>query len=145
MKLNLYLLGYLSAIEPNTTFSNICRLKLYWNPPFTLPGVPILGYSINVTNANTNVSKHFDVANTSTSFTLPLDGSDYIISIAGMNQVGEGHISTIAVNSTESIFQSNTVITNINNTIVLDFTFEIADIRRDANIWIIKVKVDVSI
>ena len=90
--------GLLSSIELNVTRKDPCTIEVYWNPPFTLKGVPILGYNINITNINTR--KLLPSFTNSTSIQVPL-GDDYNISIAAVNGAGEGNKSLIFINSTE--------------------------------------------
>ena len=67
-----------------------------WNPPYTLPGVPILGYNVNITNIDFDMTKASFISNTQ--ITLSLD-YNYIVSIAGVNGAGVGHKSIINVTS----------------------------------------------
>ena len=64
-------------------------MKVYWDPPFTLEGVPILGYNVNITNLDTNTT----VSNITqvTSYNITLSYYDYEVSIAGVNGAGEGN------------------------------------------------------
>ena len=89
--------GLLSSIEPNVIQKDPCTVEVYWNPPFTLKGVPILGYNINITNINT--TKLLPSFTNSSSIQVPL-GDDYNISIAAVNGAGEGNKSIIIINST---------------------------------------------
>jgi hypothetical protein len=89
--------GCLSAVHPSINQSDPCTLLIYWDPPFTLPGVPILGYNINITNTVTNETNKTFI--TETQVHVPL--GYYTVSIAGVNPVGEGNISTIHVDPTQ--------------------------------------------
>ena len=93
------LIGFLSEIA-----ININRLGnhtvISWDHPFTQPGVSILGYNINITNLDldtNNTESHFT---NDTTLDIPL-GYDYMVSIAGVNIVGEGNKTVVFVNSTE--------------------------------------------
>ena len=89
--------GLLDSIELKITKQDDFTVKVYWDPPFTLKGVPILGYNINITNINTgNLLSQFIQT---TSIQVALVG-DYNISIAAVNGAGEGNKSIIFVNST---------------------------------------------
>ena len=80
------------------TKQNDFTVKIYWDPPFTLKGVPIWGYKINITNINTGKQlSHFKQV---TSIQVPLV-DDYNISIAAVNGAGEGNKSIIVINSTD--------------------------------------------
>ena len=91
-------IGPLSSIEPNVIQKDPCTVEVYWKPPFTLIGVPILGYNINMTNINTE--ELLQTFTNSTSIQVPL-GDDYNISIAAVNGAGEGNKSVIFINSTD--------------------------------------------
>ena len=67
-----------------------CCYQFYWTPPFTLPGVPILGYNINVTNFYNSTVLQIDVTATTRWEYCPMDLGFYIVSIAAVNGVGEG-------------------------------------------------------
>ena len=71
-----------------------CCYNFNWSPPFTLPGVPILGYNIDVTNNKGNVLR-INVSNTTAEWEYcPEKFGDHIISIAAVNSVGEGKVAT---------------------------------------------------
>ena len=90
--------GLLSSIELNVIKKDPCTIEVYWNPPFTLKGVPILGYNVNITNINTR--ELLPSFTNYTSIQVPL-GNDYDISIAAVNGAGEGNKSIIIINSTD--------------------------------------------
>ena len=69
-----------------------CCYQFYWTPPFTLPGVPILGYNINVTNFNNSTVLQIDVTATTRWEYCPADLGFYNVSIAAVNNVGEGDV-----------------------------------------------------
>ena len=95
--LNMHFKGLLGSIELKITKKDPCTIEVFWDPPFTLKGVSILGYNINITNINTGEeSSNFKRA---TSIQVQL-GYDYNISIAAVNGAGEGNKSIIFVNST---------------------------------------------
>ena len=93
-------IGFLSeiAIKPNRYDNYIAQI--FWDRPFTQPGVPILGYNVNITNLDTNSTESRFINNTT--LNIPL-GYDYMVSIAGVNIVGEGNETVVFVNSTAEI------------------------------------------
>ena len=95
--LNVHFKGVLSSIELNITKKDPCIIEVFWDPPFTLKGVPILGYNINITNINTGEKS--SIFKQDISIQVPL-GYDYNISIAAVNGAGEGYKSNIFINST---------------------------------------------
>ena len=87
----------LTAVQSNDS----CFYHFNWFPPFTLPGVPILGYNINVTNENNNNGANvlqINVSNTTTEWEYcPKKFDDHIVGVAAVNKVGEGQISTVEI------------------------------------------------
>ena len=71
-----------------------CCYHFNWSPPFTLPGVPILGYNINVTNNNGAVLQ-INVGNITQREYCPEEFGDHIVSVAAVNSVGEGEVTTL--------------------------------------------------
>ena len=67
--------------------------------------MPILGYNVNITNLelDTNNTESRFIIDTTLNIHL---GYDYMVSIAGVNAVGEGNRTVIFVNSTELINDS---------------------------------------
>ena len=78
---------------------NNCTVQISWDHPFTQPGVPVLGYNINITNLDIINSTASQFIN-DTTLNISL-GYDYMVSIAGVNIVGEGNETVVFVNSTE--------------------------------------------
>ena len=78
----------LTAVQSNDS----CCYHFNWSPPFTLPGVPILRYNINVTNKNNNKMILQAVVNTTQWEYCPMKFGDYYhyIRIAAVNSAGEG-------------------------------------------------------
>ena len=72
-----------------------CCYHLNWLPPFTLPGVLILGYNINVTNNNNRNVLQINVNNTTRWEYCPEEFGDHIVSVAAINSVGEGEVTTL--------------------------------------------------
>ena len=82
----------LTAVQSNDS----CCYRFYWSPPFTLPGVPILGYNINVTN-NNGVVLRVNVSNTMQWEYCPQEFGNNNVNIAAVNSVGEGTTANITV------------------------------------------------
>ena len=92
-------IGFLSEIAIKANIYEKCTIQLSWDHPFTQPGVPILGYNVNITNLDTNNTESHCFTN-DTTLNISL-GYDYMVSIAGVNIVGEGNETVVFVNSTE--------------------------------------------
>ena len=67
-----------------------------WSPPFTLPGIPILGYNINITN-NNGVVLQVNISNTTQWEYCPEEFGNNNVNIAAVNSVGEGAAANITV------------------------------------------------
>ena len=68
-----------------------------WQPPFTLPGTYINCYNINVTKGGKLVNIT-NVDNTTTKWSYcPDEFGEYNISIAAVNNMGEGDIITMTL------------------------------------------------
>ena len=98
MSLFLSIIGFLSEIAIKVNRYDLCTVHVSWDHPFTQPGVPILGYKINITELDTNNTESHFTNDTTLNISL---GYDYIVSIAGVNIVGEGNKTVVFVNSTE--------------------------------------------
>ena len=86
--------GKLSEVgDLKCTRQGHCCINCSWSPPFSLDGVPIYGYIINVTNEGDNTQYTTTSNTTSWIYCLNQFGT-YTISIAGNNSAGEGEIST---------------------------------------------------
>ena len=100
MSIILCYIGFLSEIAVKANRYDNCTVQLLWDHPFTQPGVPILGYNINITNLDldtNNTESHYFTNDTTLNISL---GYDYMVSIAGVNIVGEGNETVLFVNST---------------------------------------------
>lgn len=104
------MIGYLGKVDVNLTRLDVCTVQVYWTAPFTLPNAPILGYNVNITNLGTKEKLNLKV--NKTRLNIPL-GYNYIVSVAGVNDVGEGNISMININSTDFISASESKMVTI--------------------------------
>ena len=93
-------IGFLSEIAVKTNRYEKCKIRISWDHPFTQPGVPIIGYDINITNLDLDTNNTESIFINDTTLNIPL-GYDYMVSIAGVNIVGEGNKTMVFVNSTE--------------------------------------------
>lgn len=67
---------------------NSSSLKVSWNPPFSLKGVPILGYIIQLMNNNTQLN--LSVENTYFNFTFKQRNEVLQMRLAAKNNAGVG-------------------------------------------------------
>ena len=82
----------LTAVQSNDS----CCYHFNWLPPFTLLGVPILRYNINITN-NNKVVLRVNVSNTMQWEYCPEEFGNNNVNIAAVNSVGEGAAAIITV------------------------------------------------
>ena len=88
----LSILGQLSdVVDLSCTRQGHCCINCSWSPPFSLDGVPIYGYIINVTNEGDN-TQYTTTSNTTSWIYCPSKFDKYTVSIAGNNSAGEGDI-----------------------------------------------------
>ena len=90
------IIGTLGSFELTKGKYGPCGAKISWNSPFTLPGVPILGYQINITNQDTG-SKNI-IFTKSRNISLILD-YNYTVAVSGVNSAGIGNVSVINASS----------------------------------------------
>jgi hypothetical protein len=70
-----------------------CCINITWSPPYTLSGVPILGYNINITQYDQLIVSNTTDGNTTEWRYCPEKSGEYIISVGAVNGVGEGNIT----------------------------------------------------
>ena len=108
-------------ISPSDKLSEVgnftCNAKGYyyincsWSPPFSLDGVPIYGYIINVTNEGDN-TQYTTTSNTTSWIYYPSQFGNYTISVAGNNSAGEGNMTYQSLMLSNSELHNNTYIKN---------------------------------
>ena len=98
------LLGLLSAVdELNSTVLNQCTLHFTWTAPYTLQGVPINYYTINITRHSGGAVLRSDTTNTTKYTYYPnILGEMLEISVAAANDAGTGEVSQIVAMSPSS-------------------------------------------
>ena len=96
MSLYLLSLGQLSVVNNLICHVQSQYINCSWSPPFSLDGVPIYGYIINVTNERDN-TQYTTTSNTTSWIYCPSQFGNYIVSIAGNNSAGKGEISRTSV------------------------------------------------
>ena len=95
-------IGLLSApTNMQATQANSSAIRLYWDPPFTLDitnvDPDISGYTVSITNTNTNVTSERNV--TKPEFLFQEEGYDpchvYLFEVSALNPVGVGNTSDV--------------------------------------------------
>ncbi|XP_019862254.1 PREDICTED: uncharacterized protein LOC109590822 [Amphimedon queenslandica] len=107
--------GKLAPVKSLRTLENDSCYDFDWTPPFTLAGFDILRYNINVTDNNGNIIVQTNVSIAEWYYCPEkfdnLNLTNLCISIAAVNEVGEGELSKIKLNTTKY----NIVQTQIDN------------------------------
>ncbi|XP_019854734.1 PREDICTED: uncharacterized protein LOC109583730 [Amphimedon queenslandica] len=83
--------GVPAPVDNLTLSYDSCCYTFSWIAPFTLPGFPILNYNISITN-NGMIIDQTNVSMTQSTYCPPETGT-HTISIAAVNEVGEGKIN----------------------------------------------------
>lgn len=78
-----------------------CSAILSWDPPYSLEGVPILGY--NVTVSSTESDWNIIINMTSYEFFPSILNATYDFMVSGINDAGEGNTSTIFITFSNGI------------------------------------------
>ena len=89
--------GPLAAVG-NLTSSEVgnCTLHFTWTAPYTLQGVPINYYTINITRHSDGAVLRFDTTNiTEYLYTVSSQGETLEVVVAAVNDAGTGNVSSI--------------------------------------------------
>ena len=78
---------------------NPCSISLSWVSPYSLAGVPILGYNISVTTGDVPLMSVF-VNTTYYKFVPLVLNETYIIEISAVNEVSEGNRASLTASFT---------------------------------------------
>ena len=74
---------------------NSTTVLISWSPPFTLEGVPILGYNVTITNSS-NINETFYVAESATMlyYLIDMSANIYVVCVVPVNFGGAGLAAT---------------------------------------------------
>ena len=74
------------------TLINSTTVLISWSPPFTLEGVPILGYNVTITNTTSGENETMLVENTTLLYSIdhPDPKNNFTVTVVPINQVGAG-------------------------------------------------------
>ena len=82
--------GLLGAVHSLTVKPiNSTTVLISWSPPFTLEGVPILGYNVTITNTTSGENETVSVKDTTLLYSID-PGSSYTVTVVALNMVGGG-------------------------------------------------------
>ena len=85
--------GLLESVRNLTvTPVNSISVLISWSPPFTLEGVPILGYNITITNNASGKNKTMLVEDTTLLYSIDHSDSEnnFTVTVVPINEVGAG-------------------------------------------------------
>ena len=89
--------GLLDSVNDLTVDSiNATAVRISWNPPISLEGVPILKYTVTITNASSG--DEIDTVNTTLLYHIfsigsPDPDSEFNVTVIPINMVGAGQVS----------------------------------------------------
>ena len=102
-KLSCKILGLLKSVSNlNATIINFTTVLISWSPPFTLEGVPILGYNVTITTSsgeNETMSVEGDTNMLYYSFEAhpdPDSNFTVTVTVVSVNVLGAGEPATVA-------------------------------------------------
>ena len=78
---------------------NSTTVLISWSPPFTLEGVPILGYNVTITNATSGENETMSVEGDTTMLYYSIDhpdpDSNFTVTVVSINGAGPGQAALI--------------------------------------------------
>ena len=96
--------GLLESVSNLTVVPcNSTTVRISWISPFTLEGVPILGYNVTITNTTSGENETILVEDTMYMYTWPysIDHLDpennFTVTVVPINEVGAGQPSTLEI------------------------------------------------
>ena len=117
--------GLLESVSDLTVVSiNSTTVLISWSPPFTLEGVPILGYNVTITNTTSGENETIlKTANTTMlDYTFSIDhpdpDSEFIVTVIPINEAGPGDNVTTSFSFSEQNFDS------IHNIIMISYNYD---------------------
>ena len=106
------LTGSLVAVNDLAVVSfNSTTVLIFWSPPFTLEGVPILGYNVAITNTTSEENETISVEGDTTMLYYSIDHPDpdnnFTVTVVPINIVGPGDNVTTSFSFSEQNFDSS--------------------------------------
>ena len=103
------------AIGPLESVSNLAVVSINsttvlisWSPPFTLEGVPILGYNVTITNTTSGENKRMSVEGDTTMLYYSIDHPDpdnkFTVTVVPINGAGPGEPSAVNTILSQNVF-----------------------------------------
>ena len=83
-----------AVIDVTVVFVNSTTALISWSPPFTLEGVPILGYNVTITNTASGENETMSVEGDTTMLYYSIDHPDpdnnFTVTVVPINGAGPG-------------------------------------------------------
>ena len=92
--------GLLESVGNLTvTLINPTTVLISWSPPFTLEGVPILGYNVTITNITSGKNETILVEDSTLLYSIdhPDPESNFTVTVVPINEVGAGDPKTVTI------------------------------------------------
>ena len=93
--------GLLESVSNLTVTSiNSTTVLISWSPPFTLEGVPILGYNVTITSTTSGENEIMLVEDTTLLYSIDhpnLENSNFTVTVVPNNEVGAGDSRTVTI------------------------------------------------
>ena len=92
-------IGLLNSVNDLAVVSiNSTTVLISWSPPFTLEGVPILGYNVTITNTTSGENETMSVEGDTTMLYYSIDHPDpdnnFTVTVVPINKAGLGEASS---------------------------------------------------
>ena len=91
--------GLLESVSNLTvTHINSTTVLISWSPPFTLEGVPILGYNVTITNTTSGENETMLVEDTTLLYSIdhPDLENIFTVTVVPINEVGAGNSTLLS-------------------------------------------------
>ena len=91
--------GLLGSVNSLTvTLINSTTVLISWSPPFTLEGVPILGYNVTITNTTSGENETVLVEDTTLLYSIdhPDPENNFTVTVVPINEVGAGEPALVS-------------------------------------------------
>ena len=101
MQITCKILGLLKSVSNlNATIINITTVLISWSPPFTLDGVPILGYNVTITTSSGKNDTTMSVEGDTNMLYYSIEDhpdpdSNFTVTVVSVNVLGAGEPATI--------------------------------------------------
>ena len=90
------MLGSVNSLT--VTLINSPTVFISWSPPFTLEGVPILGYNVTITNTTSGENETMLVEDTTLLYSIdyPDPENNFTVTVVPINEVGAGQPALVS-------------------------------------------------